>query len=39
MNLKDTGGWQVGVDHVCVRAIGTCLLPDERVLSLLAPRG
>lgn len=28
---------QAGADHVCVQAIGSTALPDERVLSLLAP--
>ena len=30
--------WQAGADHVCVQAIGPELLPDERLLALLAPR-
>ncbi len=30
--------WQAGADHVCVQAIGPNALPDERLLSLLAPR-
>ena len=30
--------WQAGADHVCVQAIGPALLPDERLLALLAPR-
>jgi hypothetical protein len=29
--------WQAGADHICVQAIGPTHLPDERVLSLLAP--
>jgi probable F420-dependent oxidoreductase len=29
--------WQAGADHVCVQAIGATHVPDERVLSLLAP--
>jgi probable F420-dependent oxidoreductase len=29
--------WQAGADHICVQAIGSSRLPDERVLSLLAP--
>jgi probable F420-dependent oxidoreductase len=29
--------WAAGADHVCVQAIGATPLPDERVLSLLAP--
>jgi probable F420-dependent oxidoreductase len=29
--------WQAGADHVCVQAVGTTAVPDERVLSLLAP--
>src|SRR5689334_20117517 len=29
--------WEAGADHVCVQAIGATHLPDERVLSLLAP--
>jgi probable F420-dependent oxidoreductase len=29
--------WQAGADHVCIQAIGGTPLPDERVLSLLAP--
>jgi probable F420-dependent oxidoreductase len=29
--------WAAGADHVCVQAIGATQLPDERVLSLLAP--
>jgi probable F420-dependent oxidoreductase len=28
---------QAGADHVCIQAIGATHLPDERVLSLLAP--
>jgi probable F420-dependent oxidoreductase len=28
---------QAGADHICVQAIGSTPLPDERVLSLLAP--
>ena len=31
--------WQAGADHVCVQAIGEQGLPDERLLSLLAPGG
>jgi len=31
--------WQAGADHICVQAIGPGHVPDERVLSLLAPRG
>ncbi|HWG78012.1 MAG TPA: TIGR03620 family F420-dependent LLM class oxidoreductase [Steroidobacteraceae bacterium] len=30
--------WQAGADHVCVQALGTGALPDERLLELLAPR-
>jgi probable F420-dependent oxidoreductase len=30
--------WQAGADHVCVQAVGPTLLPDERLLALLAPR-
>jgi probable F420-dependent oxidoreductase len=30
--------WQAGADHVCVQAVGPALLPDERLLALLAPR-
>jgi len=30
--------WQAGADHVCVQAVGPNLLPDERLLALLAPR-
>jgi len=30
--------WQAGADHVCVQAIGQPGLPDENLLSLLAPR-
>ena len=30
---------QAGADHVCVQAIGERGLPDERLLSLLAPMG
>jgi probable F420-dependent oxidoreductase len=30
--------WQAGADHVCVQAIGQMALPDERLLSLLAPQ-
>jgi probable F420-dependent oxidoreductase len=30
--------WQAGADHVCVQAVGPELLPDERLLALLAPR-
>jgi probable F420-dependent oxidoreductase len=30
--------WQAGADHVCVQAVGPKLLPDERLLALLAPR-
>jgi probable F420-dependent oxidoreductase len=30
--------WQAGADHVCVQAIGPKLLPDERLLALLAPQ-
>jgi probable F420-dependent oxidoreductase len=30
--------WEAGADHVCVQAIGTTPVPDERVLSLLAPQ-
>ena len=30
---------QAGADHVCVQAIGEGGLPDERLLSLLAPMG
>jgi len=29
--------WQAGADHVCVQAIGSAPVPDERVLQLLAP--
>lgn len=29
--------WHAGADHVCVQAIGSTQLPDERALSLLAP--
>ena len=29
--------WQAGADHICVQPIGATHLPDERVLSLLAP--
>lgn len=28
--------WQAGADHVCVQAIGASVLPDERLLELLA---
>jgi probable F420-dependent oxidoreductase len=28
---------QAGADHICIQAIGSTPLPDERVLSLLAP--
>ena len=30
--------WQAGADQVCVQAVGPTLLPDERLLALLAPR-
>jgi probable F420-dependent oxidoreductase len=30
--------WQAGADHVCVQAIGSTRLPDERLLGLLAPQ-
>jgi probable F420-dependent oxidoreductase len=30
--------WQAGADHVCVQAIGPTAIPDERLLSLLAPQ-
>jgi probable F420-dependent oxidoreductase len=30
--------WQAGADHVCVQAVSPELLPDERLLALLAPR-
>jgi probable F420-dependent oxidoreductase len=30
--------WQAGADHVCVQAVGPALLPDERLLALLAPQ-
>ncbi len=30
--------WQAGADHVCVQAVGPTLLPDERLLALLAPQ-
>jgi probable F420-dependent oxidoreductase len=30
--------WQAGADHVCVQAIGPTVLPDDRLLALLAPR-
>jgi probable F420-dependent oxidoreductase len=30
--------WQAGADHVCVQAVGPKLLPDERLLALLAPQ-
>jgi probable F420-dependent oxidoreductase len=30
--------WQAGADHVCVQAVSPTLLPDERLLALLAPR-
>lgn len=30
--------WQAGADHICVQAVGPTLLPDERLLALLAPR-
>jgi probable F420-dependent oxidoreductase len=30
--------WQAGADHVCVQAVAPTLLPDERLLALLAPR-
>jgi len=30
--------WQAGADHVCVQAIGSGRVPDERLLSLLAPQ-
>jgi probable F420-dependent oxidoreductase len=30
--------WQAGADHVCLQAVGPTLLPDERLLALLAPR-
>jgi probable F420-dependent oxidoreductase len=30
--------WQAGADHVCVQAVGPTLVPDERLLALLAPR-
>jgi probable F420-dependent oxidoreductase len=30
--------WQAGADHICVQAIGAEHTPDERVLTLLAPR-
>jgi probable F420-dependent oxidoreductase len=30
--------WQAGADHVCVQTVGPTLLPDERLLALLAPR-
>jgi probable F420-dependent oxidoreductase len=29
--------WQAGADHVCVQALGPTRLPDERLLSLIAP--
>jgi probable F420-dependent oxidoreductase len=29
--------WQAGADHICVQAIGSEHVPDERVLRLLAP--
>lgn len=30
--------WQAGANQVCVQAVGPTLLPDERLLALLAPR-
>jgi probable F420-dependent oxidoreductase len=30
--------WQAGADHVCVQALGTGGVPDERLLELLAPQ-
>ena len=29
--------WQAGADHLCIQPIGGSHLPDDRVLSLLAP--
>lgn len=29
--------WQAGADHICVQALGTDGMPDERLLELLAP--
>jgi probable F420-dependent oxidoreductase len=29
--------WQAGADHICIQAISTTGLPDERLLNLLAP--
>jgi probable F420-dependent oxidoreductase len=29
--------WQAGADHICVQAIGSEAVPDERVLRLLSP--
>ena len=29
--------WQAGADHVCVQAISSSHVPDDRILRLLAP--